>query len=408
MPCRMMRRFRRQVERREHLDHRIDFDRTRRKQALRHCMAISASFELTVNLASQQSTDASAVKNLPYINTAGQSKRSKMSTATAFTIKSNSMMDSQIGFISKWPALSICLGVTSFALYLVMLAAAAGWPGSVTSNCYEDYLITADCYCEKLRGDKPGDVWFAQPMNTISNLWFVLSGLLIAYSADSRAFPSKDWWETKMNPITQDRLYSTMYGLATCLLGVGSTCLHASFTTWGRQADMIAMYLIAAFTLLYPLVKNKALNKNQAVASYLALSAALVHWTVSIGTPEQTRRLFTSMIVLSWAVEIFNVDEESARHNKLARKILLSNVALFLAAVITWKSSESAGPFCYPDSLWQGHSLWHLQSAVAIAGQYFYYVAEDLVERKNLFIFETAPYAESVADSSSESGSVSS
>ena len=309
----------------------------------------------------------------------------------------------------QWPAVTLCATVTSFAFCLVLIIAAAGWPGSIASNCYEDYLITKDCYCERLRGDKPGDVWMAQPMNTISNLWFVVAGLVVAYSADSQSFPSKQWWEQRKNPITQDKLYSTVYALAACLLGVGSTCLHASFTAWGRQVDMIAMYLIASFSLLYPFVKNGTLNRQQAIWSYSLLSASLVYWTVAIGTPEQTRRLFTTMIVTSWLVEIFHVDEEVARRNQQARKILLATIGFFLLGVMIWKASESAGPLCDPDSLWQGHSLWHLQSAVAIAGQYFSYVAEDFSRKSSVkFVFENAPSAESISESSSESGSVSS
>ena len=90
--------------------------------------------------------------------------------------------------------------------------------------------------------------------------------------------------------------------------------------------------------------------------------------------------------------------------------------------MLTWKASESAGPLCDPDSLWQGHSLWHLQSALVIAGQYFYYLAEDhpivLDDKKNyspadlvkIFIFDKAPNVEFLhsSESSSESGSVSS
>jgi len=311
----------------------------------------------------------------------------------------------------KWPAFTLCLVVTSFAFCLVFAIAAAGWPGSIASNCYEDYLITADCYCERLRGEKPGDVWLAQPMNTISNLWFVVSGLVVAYAADSRSFPSRHWWESKMNPITQDKIYSMTYALAACLLGVGSTCLHASFTAWGRQVDMIAMYLLAAFSILYPFVKNGTLTRQRAIWNYCLLSACLIYWTVAIGTPEQTRRLFTTLLVTSWAIEIFNIDDDTARRNKEARTLLFSNVALFLLGVMIWKASESAGPLCYPDSLWQGHSLWHLQSAIAIAGQYFYYVAEDCPSEKKVqnikFIFENAPRAESLTDSCSESGSVS-
>jgi hypothetical protein len=116
------------------------------------------------------------------------------------------------------------------------------------------------------------------------------------------------------------------------------------------------------------------------------------------------------MIVGGWIIEIFNVDTKLAKHNKRARRILLSNIASFFGAAMIWKSSESGGPLCYPDSLWQGHSLWHFQSAMAITIQFFYYVAEDysLFQEKNVhYIFENTPNATALSDSSSESGSVS-
>lgn len=76
---------------------------------------------------------------------------------------------------------------------------------------------------------------------------------------------------------------------------------------------------------------------------------------------------------------------------------------MFALAAVQWKASESGGPLCEPDSLWQGHSLWHFQSAFAIAGQYYYYLLEDIPSGK-VFI-ENAPQADLVNDASSDTSS---
>jgi hypothetical protein len=281
----------------------------------------------------------------------------------------------------RWPVLSTCLSVTCASFLLFFAFAAAGWPGSVTSNCYEDYLVNPDCFCERLRGTKPGDndVWIAQPVNTISNLWFVLVGLLIAYTADAKRLPaSKEccWWEHNHNLMTQDRLYSQVFALDACLLGVGSSFFHASFTTWGRQLDMIAMYWIASFLLLYPLLREGRITKQQAVWTYCCGNMCLMYWTVRVATPESSRRLFTTIITTSWAYEILMVDPEWAKLNSKGRRIFYVNLAMFCVAAIQWKASESGGPLCLPDSIFQGHSLWHFQGALGIGGSFLYYLAE--------------------------------
>lgn len=277
----------------------------------------------------------------------------------------------------QWPVVSICLSATAVSFFLVFLVANAGWPGPVTSNCYEDYLITADCYCERLRGDQPGDAWFAQPMNTFSNLWFVVSGLLIAYAADSRSFPSKEWWNTRSNLITQDKLYSTVYCLTACFVGVGSFCFHASFTTWGRQLDMLAMYFLASFGLVFLFLKRHQVSKEQAIWMYCVMNACLAYWTLVADSTKHTREVFTLMIISSWSLELFHIDQETAQCNKKARRILLGNICIFIFAVLVWKASESDGPWCDPESIWQGHSFWHFLTALAVAIQYFYYLAEN-------------------------------
>lgn len=311
----------------------------------------------------------------------------------------------------RWPALSTCFSVTCASFLLLFAFAAAGWPGTVASNCYEDYLITPDCYCERLRGTKPGDngVWIAQPVNTITNLWFVLVGLLIAYAADTKRLPSKEWWEHNHNLMTQDRLYSLVFALDACLVGVGSSFLHASFTTWGRQLDMIAMYLIASFVLLYPLLRDGRMTKQQAVWAYCCGNMYLIYWTVRVATPESARRLFTTLIATSWAFEILMVDPEWAKRNPKGRRIFFLNLAMFCVAAIQWKASESGGPLCFPDSIFfQGHSLWHFQSALGILGSFLYFLSElgtPPSNTKRCMVVENTPSITST-DSSSELSAV--
>lgn len=288
----------------------------------------------------------------------------------------------------RWPALAVSLSVTCISFVLLFCFAAAGWPGNVASNCYEDYLVTPDCFCEKLRGEKPGDVWIAQPVNTITNLWFIVVGLLIAYSSDTKRLPSKDWWEKNNNLMTQEKMYSVVYALNSCLLGVGSSFLHASFTTWGRQLDMIAMYLIGTFLVLYPLLRDGRLTRSQAIWTYCTTNLYLIYWAVFVATPDETRKLFTTFIVSSWAIEIFTVDSGWARQNQNPRKIFFANLVVFCLATLQWKASESGGPLCYPESIFQGHSLWHFQSAMGIGAVYFYYLGEKGTPPPKRFILE--------------------
>jgi len=308
----------------------------------------------------------------------------------------------------RYPSLTFCVTITAVLFLVVIVLAANGWDGAeITSNCYEDYLTQPDCFCERLHGGKPGDVWIAQPINTITNLYFVLVGFWIAYVADSQyqtkllhipnwmlglPSPEEDDGGTiepnstdkqtlkPNNLMTESKIYATTLALSSCLLGVGSTMLHASFTNWGRQSDMFAMYLIATHMILYPLLRHKHITPDKAKLMYVLGNLGLGYWVTNVSTPLQARQLFTTLMVTSWGIEIWGVnDPKWLQANVKSRRIFFANLIMFVIAVIQWKASESGGPLCNPDSLWQGHSLWHFQSAVGIGGVFLYYLAEEQV-----------------------------
>jgi hypothetical protein len=51
---------------------------------------------------------------------------------------------------------------------------------------------------------------------------------------------------------------------------------------------------------------------------------------------------------------------------------LAAAVVAFLAAYAAWLPSRTGFPLCYPESLWQGHALWHILCAASVGFVYLY------------------------------------
>jgi hypothetical protein len=284
----------------------------------------------------------------------------------------------------QWPALCTCLFATLFSSLFVFYFAAIGWPGQVSLNCFEDFLQTPDCFCERMPPTKGAAWMIAQPVNTVTNLFFVLNGLLIAIATDTRRFPSEKWWNKNTNLMTRDKLYPIVFATNSCLLGVGSTFLHASFTAWGRQLDMIAMYMIAIFGVVYGLVRYDNLEKFSAICIYVASIFCLVLWTFH-ATVKETQAVFSSLLIVSWIIEILMIQQSSFENTSATRnptkrvadvRLLLAMFGVFGFGMTVWMESKSGGPWCMPDSIFQGHALWHLLSSMAIGCMFLFYLSE--------------------------------
>lgn len=126
---------------------------------------------------------------------------------------------------ADWPVLSTTIFTTTIWLIIFFACGLAGWPGK-KDNCLENYLTQENCYCEKPREG----ALFVQPVNSLSNLMFCVVALFIAYTADTKQFPSPTWWQSHDNLITYHAWFPLAFTSITSFLGPGSMMMHASFT----------------------------------------------------------------------------------------------------------------------------------------------------------------------------------
>ena len=142
-------------------------------------------------------------------------------------------------------------GVATVSVGLLWLALARGWLGPDVGRGSE--------FCEAAR-----DQLVRQPANTLSNLGFVVAGLLIARHVARERVPG--------SVLTTSR--GTAYAVLVVLLGPGSAAMHASQSSLGGHLDTTSMYLFASFAVSYAITRHRALGSVGFVSLFAALLLA--------------------------------------------------------------------------------------------------------------------------------------
>jgi hypothetical protein len=239
--------------------------------------------------------------------------------------------------------------------------AAAGWGGW---HGVADACVTGDqCFCERDRGGL-----IRTPANTISNLGFVAAGLGIAFflgrNRRSGNHPGPG------NLMTETSFYAGLYAAIVTFLGPGSMALHASLENWGGVIDIVSMNFFVGFVLMYALQRLYGFGRAGFIGGWLAINAILLALKLSIGRGSEA---FGVVAVIAFVAEMRIRQTGSVRSD--ARWLLLG-AGSFLLAFAIWLPSRTGMPLCSPDSLLQGHAIWHLLCAVATLGLYRYAVSE--------------------------------
>jgi hypothetical protein len=218
------------------------------------------------------------------------------------------------------------------------------------------------CFCEATR-----DSLVRQPINTISGLLFLPVGLLILFSAGA-ALPAGAAGE---NLLRSRPVYARLFGGATILVGLGTAFYHASLTFVGQTVDVLGMYLLVTFLLVYNLSRLSPQPQRVVLGLYVAGNAALLVLLVTV--PELRRHVFAALVVAVLASELLIRRRRAVR---MRTAYLLGGVLVLAAGFGIWVL-DLTGVACDPDGWLQGHAVWHMAGAAATWLVFRFYRSEN-------------------------------
>ncbi|MEX0811285.1 MAG: ceramidase domain-containing protein [Chitinophagales bacterium] len=256
-----------------------------------------------------------------------------------------------------WPALLtvlIALPLLVFSWYFYDIAFWENWlPGE--AGKYEEF-------CERNRMDR----LIREPSNTFSNLAYVWLGFQVL------AFAIWDFRQKiNKNRLQQWPLLSVVFALSLILLGGGSFFYHASLSAIAQRWDMTGVYSIMAFLLAYPVFHFFPNRKNflLGIVTTLLLADLLLYiykWSLN------------GLVVLPafiLIVVLFIVLDQVLRKPQRNMKWIFSALFFLTAAFVLWYLDRE-NILCNPDSLFQGHALWHCLTGWSSFSIYMFYRSE--------------------------------
>jgi len=249
--------------------------------------------------------------------------------------------------------------VAIFALLMIGLAVYNSWLGTLKPGVM--------LFCEQARAG-----FIKQPSNTFSNFGFILMGFYIAWLAYKNNFSSE-------NRMTTTLFYPAYFASIVVFLGPGSMALHATNTYWGGFIDVFSMFLFSSFVCSYALMRWFSLTEIQFVLLYffsLAISslAYLSPFNTMVPLVDLSNYCFGIALIIG---SIFELRLRYERGHKIKAGWGWLCLFTFLLAFYIWYLSRTQDSlFCNPESLIQGHAIWHLLNALATYFLYQFYTSE--------------------------------
>lgn len=255
--------------------------------------------------------------------------------------------------------ITIPIIVAIFAIVMIALAIVNSWLGPTK----EGVML----FCEHAR-----DGFVKQPSNTFSNIGFIAMGFYISYLAYKNDFSAG-------NRMTGTLFYPAYYASIVVFLGPGSMALHATNTHWGGFIDVFSMFLFASFIASYSLMRWYNLSKYTFIGLYI-LFVGISSWASLSPYKQMTPLVDLSNYCFGIALIIGTIYEMSLRYirgHKINAVWGWACLFTFLFAFLIWNLSRTQNsPFCTPESLIQGHAIWHLLNALATYFLFLYYTSE--------------------------------
>jgi hypothetical protein len=250
----------------------------------------------------------------------------------------------------------LALGLTALSVVLFVPLSATGieWTGWRQATAMPN-----NAFNEAVRS---GAV--RQPSNTYSSLAFVFVGLLVL------GVPLRDSLTVTARPlVSATPLFKVTFAITLLVTGLGSAFYHASLTFVGQTLDVVGMYLLSTFVVLYALSSNETASVRRLAAWYLAANLALL--VVLVGLPELRRWLFAAILLAGLVLEY----RRSKKNASLRTSWLVGSAGILIVAYVIW-IVDNARLLFDPWSWFQGHAVWHILGAGAALLLYLYYDGE--------------------------------
>ncbi len=249
--------------------------------------------------------------------------------------------------------IALSAGLTALsmaAIWALLMALGPDWAVYAPATC-----TATRCFCEFPR---VGSL-VLQPANSWSSYGYAFVGFLMIVESQGVAWKSRFRSEA-----------ATAFGLTAIFVGLGSVLLHATLTLWGQFFDVMGMYLTGGFMLISALSRWRGLPPRLAIILYLALVSALV--LVLYQIPDVRRWLFAVVLVAAIVIELGFARPRRAR---IRVSYYFAGIATKAVAFTIWNLDQH-GTLCSPESLLQGHAVWHLLGATSLWLTFLYYRSE--------------------------------
>jgi Ceramidase len=214
---------------------------------------------------------------------------------------------------------------------------------------------TTRCFCELPR---TGSL-IVQPANSWSSYGYAFVGFLMIILSQARS------WNSGFH-----NQAASVFGLTAIFVGLGSVLLHATLTLWGQFFDVMGMYLTSGFMLVSAVARWHNLSVRRAVLLYLVVVGGLL--AVLYLVPEVRRSLFAFVLI---AAIILELTFARPRRAGVRLSYYLAGIVTKAIAFTIWILDQS-GLVCSPQSLLQGHAVWHLLGATSLWLTFLYYRSE--------------------------------
>ena len=221
------------------------------------------------------------------------------------------------------------------------------------------------------------DSVFRTRMNTWSNIVYVCFG---CYALVLSIYDWKQRWTLERGYLTFAPVQTFLFGVAGIYLGLGSGFFHASLTRYGQQCDVGGMYAtllcLAGLALGSWLPRMRLPKTSQILPIWPILSSVVIFGSVYFTYYKWDYSFAEISGYLTGVLLIFAGVSAITPGKYLQIRWFVAGISALLLG--SWiRDLDIEDRFTGPDSLFQGHAVWHVLTCLMYVFLFLYFRSEE-------------------------------